>query len=132
MIKKKHSVATAILSTLIVIAVVGCGGGGGDGGATPAPPVGSPTIQVLPSTYDFGKVTSSNSPAPLEVTVRNGGTAPLRVSAISFGASSDPSFTLNFNSGSKPCASAAPTLGVADTCTFQVRFQPTASGSFSA
>ena len=129
---KKHWATTAILSTGIVIAVAGCGGGGGDSGPTPAAPTGSPSIQVLPATYDFGKVTSSNSPAPLEVTVRNGGTAPLRVSTISFGASSNPSFTLNFNGGSKPCASAAPTLGVADSCTFQVRFQPTASGSFSA
>ena len=89
-------------------------------------------IGVLPVTYDFGKVTGSNSPAPLVVTIRNSGTAPLRVSTISFGAPSDPSFSLGFNTGSRPCGSASPTLAVADSCTFHVRFQPTASGSFAA
>ena len=128
---KKHLVRVAML--FVMIAVTACGGGGGDsGGATPAPPVGSPAIGVLPATYDFGKVTAGNNPAPLEVTIRNSGTAALRVSTISFGAPSDPSFTLGLNGGSRPCGSASPTLAAADSCTFHVRFQPAASGSFAA
>lgn len=128
---KKHLVRVAML--FVMIAVTACGSGGGDsGGATPAAPVGSPTIGVLPTTYDFGKITTGNSPAPLEVTIRNSGTAPLRVSTISFGAPSDSSFTLALSGGSRPCGSASPTLAAADTCTFHVRFQPAATGSFAA
>ncbi len=129
---KKYSLAVAML--FMVIAVTGCGGGGdGDsGGSTPAPPVARPAIQVLPATYDFGKVTASNSPAPLEVTIKNNGTAALRVSTISFGVPSDSSFTLGLNGGSKPCGSGSPTVAVADSCTFQVRFQPAGTGSFAA
>ena len=97
---------------LFMIAVTGCGGGGdGDsGGATPAPapPVGSAAIQVLPATYDFGKVTASNIPAPLEVTIKNNGNAALNVLTISFGVPSDSSFTLAPNGGSKPCGSGSP------------------------
>jgi Ca-activated chloride channel family protein len=129
---KKYSLAVAML--FMVIAVTGCGGGGdGDsGGSTPAPPVARPAIQVLPATYDFGKVTASNSPAPLEVTIKNNGTAALNVSTISFGVPSDSSFTLGLNGGSKPCGSGSPTVAVADSCTFQVRFQPAGTGSFAA
>ncbi len=129
---RKHLVAIATL--FIVVAATGCGaGGGGDSaGPTPAPPVGSPAIQVLPATYDFGKVTPGNSPAPLEVTLQNNGTAALRVSAISFGVPSDSSFTLDLSAGSSPCGSGSPTLAAADSCTFRVGFQPAATGSFAA
>ena len=130
---KKYLVAVAML--FMMIAVTGCGSGGGDsGGSTPAPapPVGSAAIQVLPATYDFGKVTGNNSPAPLEVTIRNNGNAALNVSTISFGVPSDSSFTLAVTGGSKPCGSGSPTLAAADSCTFQVGFQPAVTGSFAA
>ncbi len=131
---KRHLVAVAMLCTMI--AVTGCGSGG-DGDSersnpAPAPPAGMPAIQVLPATYDFGKVTASNSPAPLEVTIQNNGTAALQVSTISFGVPSDPSFTLGLNGGSKPCGPGSPTLAAADSCTFQVGFQPAGTGSFAA
>ena len=130
-IVNKHLVGIAML--FVMIAVTACGGGGGSSGSTtPAPPAGSPAIGVLPATYDFGRVTAGNSPAPLEVTIRNSGSAALRVSAISFGVPSDPSFTLGLNGGSRPCGSASPTVAATDSCTFHVRFQPAANGSFAA
>ena len=124
----------AIATSFVMFAVTGCGSGGGDspGGSSPAPPAGSPTIQVLPATYDFGNVTSGNTPAPLEITIRNTGTAALRVSAISFRAPADPSFTAVLNGGSRPCGSGSPTIAPADSCTFHVAFQPASTGSFAS
>jgi VWFA-related protein len=121
-------------SWVIAVLIAGCGGGGGGAGSpAPNPPVqaGTPTIQVLPASYDFGAVTANNAPAPLEVTIRNTGTAALRVTSIALRAPVDPSFTLRLNSGSKPCASPAPTVAAGDSCTFQIAFQAAASGSYS-
>jgi len=89
-------------------------------------------MQVLPANFDFGKVTTNNTPAPLEVTIRNTGTAALRVSAINFTATSSPAFSLNLTAGTKPCGSAAPTVNAGDSCTFRVTFQPSGNGAFSS
>ncbi len=95
-------------------------------------PPPSPSLQVLPASYDFGKVTSTNSSAPLEVTIKNNGNAALNVSGISFNAPADPSFLLNPGLGTKPCASVSPTVAAGDSCTVQVSFQPSANGSFTS
>jgi Ca-activated chloride channel family protein len=133
-----------VLFAAATFAVVGCssGGSGPSPGPTPAPtptptpappPATSPTLQVVPATFDFGKVTTSNRPAPLEVTIKNNGTAALNVSAISFRAPADPSFMLNASLGSKPCSSVSPTVAAGDSCTVQVMFQPPATaGAFTA
>jgi Ca-activated chloride channel family protein len=133
-----------MLFAAATISVVGCSAGGSSPspGPTPAPtptptptppPVTSPTLQVVPATFDFGKVTTSNRPAPLEVTIRNSGNAALNVSAISFLAPADPSFMLNTSLGTKPCASVSPTLAAGDSCTVQIAFQPPATaGSFAS
>ena len=135
-----------VLFAAATIAVVGCSAGGSSPspGPTPAPtptptptptppPATSPTLQVVPATFDFGKVTTSNRPAPLEVTIRNSGNAALNVSAISFLAPADPSFMLNTSLGTKPCATVSPTLAAGDSCTVQVAFQPPATtGSFAS
>ena len=93
-----------LLFAAAAIAVAGCGGGGGGSSASPAPaPPGAPAIQVLPSSFDFGQVTTNNVPAPLEVTIRNTGTAALNVSAISLLAPSGSPFGLTLNAGTKPC-----------------------------
>jgi len=133
-----------VLFAAATISVVGCSAGGSSPspGPTPAPtptptptppPATNPTLQVVPATFDFGKVTTSNRPAPLEVTIRNSGNAALNVSAISFLAPADPSFMLNTSLGTKPCASVSPTLAAGDSCTVQVAFQPPATtGSFAS
>ena len=122
--------------SLTTLLAVGCTAGGPDAPA-PAPspppsgPVASPVQQVLPATYDFGKVTSNNVPAPLEVTVRNAGNAPLQVTNISLGAASH-GFSLRLSGGSKPCGSGSATIAAGDLCTVEVAFEPANTGNFTA
>jgi Ca-activated chloride channel homolog len=94
--------------------------------------VATPAQQVLPASYDFGKVTSSNIPAPLEVTVGNTGNAPLQVSNIALAAGASPGFSLNLGGGSKPCGSASATIAAGDLCTVEVAFEPANTGVFTA
>jgi hypothetical protein len=77
-------------------------------------------------------VTATNTAAPLEVTIRNTGTAALNVSSIGFQAPADSSFVLNLSGGTKPCASASPTIAASDSCTVQVTFQPSADRTFNS
>ena len=123
----------AVAAALFALAAAGCGGGGPSGSSGGSQPnQGSPTIEVLPATFDFGRVTANNTSAPLEVTIRNTGTASLSVSSIGFSAASSPAFTLSFTGGTRPCGSAAPTVAAGDSCTFRVAFQPSGNGTFSS
>jgi von Willebrand factor type A domain len=140
---KQRSSILPLLFAAATLAVAGCSSGGSapSPGPTPSPtptptptppPAGSPAIQVLPTTFDFGKVTLPNQPAPLEVTIRNTGTAALRVSAIALLAPSGGPYALSLTGGSKPCGSGTPTLAVNDSCTVQVAFQPPTAGPFAS
>lgn len=86
----------------------------------------------MPATFDFGKVTSNNDPAPLEVTIGNSGNAPLAVTSIAFRAPSDPSFQLQVNGGAAPCGSATPTIPAGMRCTVQIAFNPASNGTFAS
>jgi Ca-activated chloride channel homolog len=125
----KYSSAQALLSLMFAFALTACAGGGPDAPAlpTPAAPAATPSIQVLPGSYDFGKVTEANRPAPLEITILNSGTAALKVSELSL--AGDSTFVLERSAGSKPCGS-APTIAVADRCTVQVAFRPAGTGAY--
>lgn len=141
---KERSPLLPLLFAAATFTVVGCSSGGSapSPGPTPAPaptptptppPATSPTLQVVPATFDFGKVTTNNKPAPLEVTIKNNGNAALVVSGISFRVPADPSFMLNTSLGTKPCASVSPTVAAGDSCTIQVTFQPpTTAGTFTS
>jgi Ca-activated chloride channel family protein len=100
---KKNALVPVVLILSLVFTMTGCGGGGGGDSATPSTPTGSPTLQVLPASFDFGAVTTANTPAPLVVTIKNNGTA----------------------------ASNSPTIPAADSCTIQVGFQPGTDGTFA-
>ena len=119
-------------------AIAGCSAGGPDGPTAPPsqppppPPPTSPVIQVLPTTYDFGKVTPGNEPAPLEVTIANTGNAALNITGIGLRSPSDPSFSVALNGGSKPCGSAPPSIAAGDRCTVHVTFKPGSVGSFAS
>lgn len=123
--------AAAIAAVLVASSLLGCGGGGPSGGSsstqqlTPAP-----AMQVLPATFDFGRVTTGNTSAPLEVTIRNGGTAALTVSAIDL--TSTAGYSLNYAGGTRPCGSRTPTVTPGDSCTFQVAFQPSGNAAYSS
>jgi Ca-activated chloride channel family protein len=88
--------------------------------------------QVLPATYDFGKVTSGNVPAPLEVTLANAGNAPLLVSSIALGAGTSQGYSLRLAGGSKPCGSATATIAAGDLCTVEIAFEPSSTGTHTA
>jgi Ca-activated chloride channel family protein len=87
---------------------------------------------VLPSTYDFGKVTSGNVPAPLEITIVNSGNAPLLVSSIALGAGASPGFLLRLGGGSQPCGAGSATIAAGDLCTVEVAFEPSNTGTHTA
>jgi VWFA-related protein len=92
--------------------------------------IGEPSIQVLPSSYDFGIVTPGNSPAPLEVEIANNGLSELTVSDIAL--SDTTNFVLDLSGGSNPCNTKSPTIVVGDNCTAEVDFLPASNGSFDA
>jgi VWFA-related protein len=131
---------SAVISTLLTIGLLGCAGGGPEGTNAPPPtpppappPAGSPALQVLPATaFDFGKVTTGNAPAPLEVTLRNTGNAALSVSSIALSSSSSAAFRLRLSEGSKPCGSAVATVAAGDFCNFEVEFMPSGNAVFTA
>jgi Ca-activated chloride channel family protein len=89
-------------------------------------------MQVLPASFDFGRVTTGNSSSPLEVTIRNAGTAALNVSSIDLAGASTAGFSLNVAGGARPCGSRAPTVSAGDSCTFQVAFQPSGNATYSS
>jgi len=129
----------AVLSTALALTLSGCSAGGptdsspgpaaGSTPQAPQAPVANPAILVLPATYDFGKVTASNRPAPLEVTIGNGGTAPLLVSGLALPA--DAAFSLRLDGGSRPCRSGSPTIAAGDRCTVEIAFHPGSTGAFA-
>jgi Ca-activated chloride channel family protein len=137
---KQRSFFAATVLTAVVMGVAGCSSGGsssgGSGGSSPPPPpppppAGAPIIQVLPaSAYDFGTVTGNNQPAPLQVTIRNTGTANLAVQGIGF-QTQVQGFVLDPSPAVKPCASVTPTVAPNDQCNILVRFAPPADGAYT-
>jgi Ca-activated chloride channel homolog len=132
---KWDSSRVAALSTAFALALAGCSAGGPEskpgstGGTAPPAPVANPAIQVLPAAYDFGKVTSNNQPAPLEVTIGNSGTASLLVAGLALPA--DAAFSLRLDGGSRPCGSGSPTVAAGDLCTVEIAFHPGSTGTFA-
>jgi Ca-activated chloride channel family protein len=130
-----HLFRSAALPAFAALGLAACSAGGPDGPAAPPSPPPAPTapaIQVLPATYDFGKITSNNDPAPLEVTIGNSGNAPLAVTSIAFRAPVDPSFQLRVNGGAAPCGTGTPTIPPGMRCTVEVVFDPASNGAFTS
>ena len=128
MIKNRMLQSFVVLFLFLPISFLGCSGGGSD---APAPAPG-PSIKVLPSSYDFGIITSGNSPAPLEVEIQNNGSIALTVSSITL--SDTTNFDLYLDRGSNPCNTTSPSIGPGDNCTVGVEFDPPPGpfNSFSA
>jgi hypothetical protein len=106
--------------------LVACSGGGGSGtGSTATPNTSLPLLQVEPANWDFGLVTNGNLSflTPLEVTIKNKGTADLIVSGISL--SDTENFYLNVDGGQRPCNAGDWTIPSEDSCTVEISFSPT-------
>jgi Ca-activated chloride channel family protein len=120
MIKNNVLASIVTLFLLIPMAFMGCSGGGGSDETTES--TGTPSIQALPATYNFGTVTDGNAPAPLEVEITNSGTAGLNVSSMVL--LDTDNFALNLSGGSQPCNSGSPTIAAEGNCTVEVEFDP--------
>ena len=92
--------------------------------------IGRPSIQVLPSSYDFGTVTPNNSPAALEVEIQNNGLLALTVSDVFL--SDTTNFALDLTGGTHPCITSSPIISAGDKCTFEVNFTPGSYGRLDA
>lgn len=120
-------------SVLFAAFLTGCGGGGGSSGNSGQSSAPSPaSIEVLPNSFNFGTVTTGNTPAPLEVTIRNTGGSALAVSSVALAGASSSAFTLDFAGGARPCQSGTPSLPAGQSCTFRVGFRPSGSGTVSS
>ena len=120
-----------LLAVALPFAYGGCGGGGGgDDDSTESSKQVFPSKQVLPSEHDFGTVTLGNTPASLEVKIKNNGSANLKVSDIAL--SDTNNFKLNLGGGSNPCNTSSPTLDAGAICSVEVAFEPTVAASFNA
>ena len=84
-----------------------------------APP--SAAVTVTPSNPDFGTMTQGTS-APINVTVKNTGTAALHITGVALGGAN-----MNEFSFSDPTCSAA--IPVSGTCTIVLTFTPLATGA---
>jgi len=127
-IKDNFLASMVFLFLLFTITFLGCSSGGGD--SPPSPPPPSPSIQLFPSSYDFGIVTPGNDALPLEVKIANNGSALLTLSDITL--SDEANFALNLNGGSSPCGLAPWTIDAGDNCTLVIDFTPTDFLSFNA
>jgi len=123
-IKNRMLQSFVVLFLFLPIAFLGCSGGGDDAPA----PVPTPSIQVLPSSYDFGVVTPGNSPAPLEVEIANNGSVGFTVSGIVL--SDIINFNLDLSGGSNPCKTLPLAIAAGGNCTLEVIFDPKSDDIF--
>ena len=120
-----------VLAVLAVFSVLAaCGGGGGGSSSGGSGGGSSPDIEVVPASYDFGTVTTGNTPAPLVVKINNNGSAALSVSGIAL--TDAVNFSLDLSGGATPCNTTSPTIAAGGTCTFVVTFQPASNSSFNS
>jgi Ca-activated chloride channel family protein len=111
-----------------------CSSGGGSGGSNE-----SIAVELEPQEYDFGMVTlsnspastQSNSPAPLEVKIKNNSSQD-SVVISNIVLSDTDNFSMDLSGGSNPCNSASPTIGAGEYCSVEVFFQPLEVASYSA
>ena len=89
-----------------------------------------PTVQLTPSSENFGTVNTGSSSSPITFTVANNSVATMNsISPTTTGGNSGD-FTIT-NSGAGSCSAAGGTLTTTASCTFTVTFTPLATGSRS-
>ena len=90
------------------------------GTATPAP---QPAVTVSQNVVTFPAITQGATVGPVAVTVTNTGTAPLNISAITFGGANPSSFT-----STNTCSAA---IAVGANCAISLTFAPQAAGALT-
>ena len=109
----------AILFASFSMALIGCSGGSSSSSSVP-----TPSLNVLPASFNFGIVTEGNIATPLEVSIQNTGTANLNVSSITLDGADMAYFTLDLDGGTNPCGAPAPALSPGESCSAVVGFNP--------
>jgi len=92
-------------------------------------PALSPVVTLSPTSLGFGSVTVGTTSATQTLTVRNTGTAPLNVTAVTRNGSNAADFLLT-TATATPCVGVSVAPGA--SCTVQVSFKPSATGLRSA
>lgn len=90
----------------------------------------SPSLEISPTTHDFGIVTLGNSSLPCEVKIINDQSEDLAV--YNFVLSDTTNFRIDLGGGSNPCKSPSLTIKSDDYCTVEVLFEPLSTASYSA
>ena len=94
-------------------------------GTGAAPPPGTPTVRLTPSSISFGTVTQGSAVAAQVITLTNSGTGPLHIISVTTGGTNATDFSLTNN-----CS--APFYAVGATCTIGVSLSPIATGARAA
>ena len=87
----------------------------------------TPGVTVSPSSLTYAGQVVGTTSAAKTVTVKSSGTAPLSISSMALGGTNAADFALTSN-----CPSAPNTLAIGASCTINVTFTPTATGTRSA
>ena len=121
-----------ILFALMALVSLGCGGGGGDDAVATSTNTRAPSLEVSPADFQFDTVTDDNTVSPLEVSLKNTGSAALVVSEIALTGPDAGQFVLDATAGTDPCGSTAPEIAAGGSCNVVVEFVPLSTGSFNA
>ena len=85
---------------------------------------GSSAVSLTPTSISFGNQTINSTSSSQTVTVKNSGTSTLNITGVSLTGANSSAFMLTNSCGS--------TLAMGASCTLQVQFAPTATGTMSA
>jgi Abnormal spindle-like microcephaly-assoc'd, ASPM-SPD-2-Hydin len=92
-------------------------------------PAASPVVTLTPTSLGFGNVTVRVQSAAQTISVKNTGTAPLNVTAVTRNGAAAADYLVT-TATATPCVGVSVVPGA--TCTIQVRFSPSAIGLRSA
>lgn len=95
-----------------------------------------PALAVTPASLAFGSIAVGATSATQTVTVRNSGTAPMRLSGLAIGGANGDQFRFVGSSSATACpitgVAATANINGGATCTFTVAFRPTLIGTKAA
>jgi hypothetical protein len=92
---------------------------------------GTAAASISPTQLTFTAQSIGATGAPQPVTITNNGTAKLTMGGVSLSGSGASAFSFTGTSGGG-CVASGATLAVGASCTFNVSFSPSATGSYSA
>jgi len=123
-----HPRTYVLMALFLILSIIGCSGGGDDDDASPPPD--TKTLEVSPSSYDFGTVTFGNSPTPLKIKITNTGTEVITIHDIVL--SDSENFALVLDGEPTSCNTNSPVIAAGQQCSVEVSFQPSELGTFEA